>query len=111
MITHRKDVQRSDKAAISKSLAWGAGIALLLISLFLAGVRNPSPNWPSWWIVRPVIVVTVAGATGGFLFFLTGAWRRAGGRKAIVGYTAGVLLYTLALWLGSVLGLDGTLWH
>lgn len=111
MIPSGNNVQRLNKTALGKHLAWGALIALILVSVFLAGVRNPAPEWPRFWMLRPLIVVPVAGALGGFFYFMTGGWRRAGGWRSIVGYMAGILLYMVVLWLGSVLGLAGTLWH
>ena len=52
---------------ITKMLV-GAGIGLTLISIFLIGVKNSNPAWGEFWMIRPVILVSLAGAMGGLFF-------------------------------------------
>lgn len=83
----------------------------VLILLFLSSVDEPNPSWPRWWMVRPLIIVPVAGAGGGLLLHLLTPLRKAGGWKTFLGYFLGVVGFIIILWLGMVLGLDGTLWN
>jgi hypothetical protein len=103
--------QAQQTALLIKRGVVGGGIALLLITVFLLGVKNPDPAWPRFWMVRPLIIVPMAGIGGGIFFhFMTQL-----GRQRMLPRTAAVIIglvgFIVALWLGSVLGLDGTLWN
>lgn len=99
-----------NRALLVRRALIGAGIALALISLFLSGVNNPKPEWPQFWYLRPLIIVPLAGATGGICYHLKDFVNQfLGWNKAVVTVLA-VLVYIVGLWMGTVLGLDGTLW-
>ncbi|WP_229598990.1 hypothetical protein [Runella sp. CRIBMP] len=58
-------------ASLVKPTLIGAGIALTVITIFLVGVREPNPAWGKLWMLRPLIIVPLAGAMGGaFVFFM-----------------------------------------
>lgn len=48
----------------------GAAIALVIISVFLYGVDNAKPEWGKLWILRPLIVVPLAGSMGGLFYHM-----------------------------------------
>lgn len=94
-----------------KRMLLGAAIALAVISFFVFGVDNPDPAWPAFWRIRPLIITPLAGAAGGACYYIIeqhllnqGGWRKG---LAIV---LSILVYIIGLWLGIVLGLDGTMW-
>lgn len=89
----------------------GAAIAFALISLFVFGVDNPKPEWPEYWRLRPLIITTIAGGIGGAFFDFMHLLRREGSWKKVLGLLLGLIGYLVILWLGSILGLDGTLWN
>ena len=93
-----------------KHVLIGAGIALLLILLFLSGVDDPDPKWGKGWMVKPLIVVPMAGAVGGAFFYFMEVMSTRGMNKTVA-ILLGVFIYIIGLWLGSVLGLNGTLWN
>lgn len=94
-----------------KTMLLGAGIALLLISLFLLSVRHPNPAWPRWWMIRPLVIVPIAGALGGLFYYSMDRLRSGGGWKSAFAIVVSVIVYITGLWMGTVLGLDGTLWN
>lgn len=94
-----------------KHLVVGTTLALLLISIFLAGVKHPNPNWPAYWMVRPLVLVPVAGALGGGFFYMVRQWGQHETWKKVVATLIGVLGYLVAVWMGTIVGLDGTLWN
>jgi H+/Cl- antiporter ClcA len=99
-------------ASLIKKMLIGAGIALLLISIFLYGVKHPQPEWGPYWMIRPLIMMTLAGATGGLVFyFLNNHFTYQDGWKKALAIVASILIYIIGLWMGFVLGLDGTLWN
>ena len=88
----------------------GAGIGLILISAFLLSAGEPNPEWPTYWMVRPIIIVPLAGAAGGVFFFMMDKFRIQGGWKKVVANIVTVIVCMFGLWIGTILGLDGTMW-
>ncbi|MBC7829756.1 MAG: potassium transporter KefB [Chitinophagaceae bacterium] len=89
----------------------GAGIGLLLISLFLLSAGDPNPEWGKLWMIRPLIIVPLAGAMGGLCnYFIVHFHNYVGVNKAIA-MIVSVIVFIIGLWLGIVLGLDGTMWN
>jgi hypothetical protein len=98
-------------AIIGKRMLFGGGIALVLITIFLSGVGEPDPSWPKLWYIQPLIIVPIAGAMGAaFSHFLDGV-RYQGGWKTAFAVVFSLFVFIVALWMGTVLGLNGTLWN
>jgi hypothetical protein len=97
-------------AAAGKRMLIGAAIGLVLISIFLSGVDNPNPAWPQLWMLRPLIVVPVAGAMGGLFTYYISRLRLQNGVVKLLVFLLSIAGFIVALWLGVVLGLEGTLW-
>ncbi|MBO9154720.1 hypothetical protein ACFOTA_21075 [Chitinophaga sp. GCM10012297] len=97
------------RPSLLKRVLIGAGIALVLITIFLFPVEG-RPEWGAFWKVRPMIVVPLAGAAGGVCsYFIQNLFGAGGRRKALV-VILSVIVYIVGLWMGTILGLDGTLW-
>lgn len=95
---------------IAKRMITGAVIALIPISALLITVKNADPAWGKLWFLRPLIVVPLAGAMGGLFYHLMEGLRKRGGSNTIIANIIGVLVYLFIIWVGTILGLDGTLW-
>lgn len=95
---------------IAKRMMIGAAVALILISALLITVKNADPAWGRLWFLRPLIVVPLAGAMGGLFYHLMEGLRKRGGWNTIIANIISVLVYVFILWVGTILGLDGTLW-
>lgn len=89
----------------------GGVIALALISLFLSGVNTPNPAWPTWWMLKPLVIVPLAGATGGVCFGILSQLQRQFGWNKALTLVLSAIIYLIGLWMGTVLGLNGTLWN
>jgi integral membrane sensor domain MASE1 len=98
-------------SALVKPALIGAVIALALISLFLVGIKHPNPAWPKWWMLRPLVIVPLAGATGGACYEVLRQIRVQNGWNKALTLVLSALIYVVGLWMGIVLGLDGTLWN
>lgn len=96
--------------ALAKPMLIGAGIGLLLISFFVFGVDNPNPAWPKFWYIRPLIITPIAAAMGG-AFFAFMEYQASRGFNKTLAVLVGLIGFLVALWLGTVLGLDGTMWN
>ena len=94
-----------------KLMLIGAGIALIPITLFLITAGEPNPSWPKLYFIRPLIIVPIAGAGGGFFYYLMDYLRYEGGWKKAVANVLSFIAFIIAVFLGIVLGLDGTYWN
>lgn len=97
-------------ASLAKRMLLGAVIALVVISVFLLGAGDANPAWPKLWMLRPLIIVPIAGAMGGAFYYFMDRMSYQGGWRKIVAIIFSVVGYLFALWVGTILGLDGTWW-
>jgi hypothetical protein len=97
-------------ASMGKRALVGAAIAFVLISVFLLKAGSPNPAWPKFWMIRPLLVVPAAGAAGGIFYYFMDHLRYQGGWKKVVANVLSLVVYIIGLWLGTVLGLAGTMW-
>lgn len=91
-------------------IGWIIGLAVILV--FILPVLNHShPDWPKYWMIRPLIITPLAGAVGGVWYYLMDFLRYQGRWKTVVAYVLSFIGCFIAIWLGIVLGLVGTMWH
>ena len=98
-------------APLYKRMLQGAAIALVLIILFLVNVDEADPAWPKYWMAKPLIIVPMAGAMGGVFYYFLDDLRSQGGWRKTLAILLSILGYVVILWMGTVLGLDGTMWN
>lgn len=110
-MTQSNTTQPIHPASLGKRMLLGAGIALTVITVFLLGVDEPKPEWGKLWMIRPLIIVPLAGAMGGAFYYFMNHLRYLGGWKKALVILLSLIGYLIVLWLGIVLGLDGTLWN
>lgn len=100
---------------LTQQLIWRvlavAAVAVMIIVFFVSGVNDPNPSWGQYWMVRPLVLVPLAGAGGGAVFHASRIIIRGEGLKNGLALLVGVLAYIVVLWMGIVIGLDGTLWN
>jgi hypothetical protein len=107
--------QASNSTSIHKQISLtnrmlvGAGIGLSLILIYLIPVE-PNPAWGKFWMVRPLIIVPLAGAMGGLSNYILVRFHELVGVNKTVAISVSVVVFIVGLWLGIVLGLDTTLW-
>ena len=110
MTQSNTSTSQPSQISLVKRVLVGAGIGLLLISLFLLSAGKPNPEWGKLWMIRPLIIVPLAGAMGGLCnYFIVHFHYQAGINKTIA-MILSVIIFVIGLWLGIVLGLDGTMW-
>ncbi|WP_181305585.1 potassium transporter KefB [Rufibacter sp. XAAS-G3-1] len=102
--------QTSHPVSFIKPMLVGGGIALLLILFFVTGVDNPNPEWGKYWMIRPLIITPLAGATGG-AFYAFMDYQSSRGFNRTLAILLSIVVYFIGLWLGTVLGLAGTMWN
>jgi hypothetical protein len=98
-------------ASLIKRMSAGALVGLIIISLFLMGANDPNPAWGKLWMIRPLIIVPLAGAAGGaFNYFVSQQNFQSAVVKALA-IMFSLIVFIVGLWMGIVLGLDGTYWN
>ena len=98
------------RPSLSKRIMIGAAIGLAVISYFVLTANGGNPEWGRFWMIRPLILVPFAGAMGGLVsFFMVQLADLNGWNKVLVNIFS-VLVFIIGLWMGIVLGLDGTMW-
>ncbi len=108
--TQNSGASASGQGSLAAPMMIGAGIALAAISFFVFGADNVNPEWGKFWMIRPLIVTPLAGATGGAFYHFMNRLSAKGQINGVVAVILSVLVYIIGLWLGIVLGLDGTMW-
>jgi hypothetical protein len=97
--------------SLNRYMLIGGSISFFVIAFFLLQVKHPKPEWGSFWMVRPLLIVPLAGATGGACYYVLMKLRFKRGRKKVWVYILGIFIYLAGVWMGIILGLDGTLWN
>lgn len=98
-------------ASLTRRMVVGAGMGLLLISLFLLSVDEADPAWGKFWMIRPLIVVPFAGTMGGLCNYYIVRFHSLAGVSKVLALILSLLVFVFGLLMGIVLGLDGTLWN
>lgn len=109
--TNDLTTHRIHPASLTKRMLIGATIGLILISMFLLSVGKGNPAWGAFWWIKPLVIVPLAGSGAGLVNYLLDEFRAQGGWIKVLAIGLTVIVYIIAFWLGSVLGLDGTLWN
>lgn len=112
LIMENSTISKFRQPLLVKRVLAGGVIGLAVISLFVVpSLASPDAEWSKYWFIRPFIITPLAGAAGGVVFHLIGPEKRNGTGLKILSYVAAALISLVGLWLGIVLGLDGTLWN
>lgn len=92
------------------SIAAGASTGLILVALFLSGADNAKPEWGTYWVVKPLVMMPLAGMAGEAVFGLL-LQKYTHGAERLLAVLFGSLIFLTGLWLGMVLGFNGTYWN
>lgn len=109
MKTNNAGTQLINTRSAGKYLLFGGGIALGLIVVFLLSAGKPKPEWGSYWMIKPLVLVPLAGAAGGMFYYLM-LRRFTKGAGRVFATVFSIIMYVVILWIGTVLGLNGTHW-
>ena len=103
-------IEQINRKSLIKRMLLGAAIGLFFISIFLYSVKKPDPNWGKFWMIRPLIIVPLAGAFGSLSFYLKDFLGSQSSWKNVLTIIFSSVAFIIVLWIGIILGLDGTLW-
>ncbi|MEJ7646989.1 MAG: potassium transporter KefB [Chryseolinea sp.] len=107
--TNNPTRQRKTISLTGRMLA-GAAIGLMFMSFFLITAGAPNPEWGKLWMIRPIIVIAFAGALGGLCCHFLLNFRALVSMSKPMAIILSIIIFIVGLWMGTVLGLDGTMW-
>lgn len=109
MKTTQNSTAHTRAEALGIPMLIGAGIGLILISFFVFGAGQTSPEWGKFWMIRPLLISPIAGALGGaFYHYMNSLAKR--GMNTTVTAILSMSVFIITIWLGIVFGLAGTMW-
>jgi|SRR5690606_12416001 len=110
MTTKNTSITESlNKRSMFKGILIGGIIGLIIILFFITGAQV-KPHWPELWKIRPLIITPLAAALGGGLAYIITSLLKREGVHTIIAVFISLIGFMIALWMGIVVGLDGTLW-
>ena len=98
-------------AALGKRMLIGAAIGLVIISFFVVLAGKGNPTWSAYWRIKPLLLTPCIGAIIGLCYDVTEPLRQLNGWLGRLFLVLSLLGYVIGLWLGTVLGLAGTMWN
>ena len=110
-MTRQNDLQQLlfSRLMVKRALQ-GAGIGLLLISIFILGALSANANVGTWGFA-PLGGVAVGGVCGGAFYCFMDLFRIQGGWKKHLANIVSVLVYFIACYMCLILALDAVgLW-
>ncbi len=102
---------RNNPAAYALPMIIGGTIAFIMICMLVFSVKEPRPEWGSYWKIQPLVVAPVVGALGGLFYFLVNYLGAKWGLNKYLTIVLGVLGLIISLWMSIVFGLHGTMWN
>lgn len=89
----------------------GAAAGLAVISSFLISSGGGLPEWGRFWMIQPLFFGPFAGAMAGLCNFYIVHYRWVIGMNKAVAIALSILVSIVGMWMGIVLGLNGTMWN
>ncbi|SFA41428.1 hypothetical protein SAMN04488511_102319 [Pedobacter suwonensis] len=85
-------------------------IGLVMVGVFVIGAGKGDPAWGITWRIKPLLLTPLLGAFIGLLYDLTEPLRRIKGWIGTVFFVLSIFAVMVGLWMGLILGLNGTMW-
>ena len=108
---HNQTASPIHPGSLTKRMIQGAFIGLIIISAFLISAGQGKAEWGNWWMVKPLLMQPFAGAVGGAVYYYFDELRSKGGWSRIMADLFSLIIFIIGMWMGSVLGLNGTYWN
>lgn len=110
-MTQAKNSTSQLVVSLSRRMKIGGSIGILLFLFLLSTVKQSNPEWGQFWMLRPMIVLAFAGAMGGLCNYFIMYYHSQYNINRFVAMFISVLVFIVGLWMGIVLGFNGTLWN
>lgn len=105
----KSSLQKNNRTLI-KTLLMSFAIGFFVITMMIFPIQNPKPEWGENWKIKPLIIVPLMSVIGSIPFYFTLIRKFKSSSNKFYSTIAAILLFLICLWLGIILGLNGTLW-
>lgn len=110
-INTRSQQKSVHSGSLIKRMLQAGAVALFLIAAFLLSADHVNPEWSKYWMVKPLILTPMVASLGGVLYYYLDHLRTGSTAMKIVAAILSLLGFVFFLWMGFVLGLNGTFWN
>ena len=104
-------ISSQSKMSFAKRMSIGFAIGLVIISIFVFGAPNPNPEWGPYWRVKPLILTPLISSLGILWLYLPSFVNTKSKIKSGILMIISIMVFIASLWIGLVLGLNGTMWN
>ncbi|MDA3614427.1 LrgB family protein [Polluticaenibacter yanchengensis] len=98
-------------ATIAKTMLTGLVTGLVIISLFVFTVNNPKPEWGNNWRMQPLLLTPLVVAFGSLVFFANRIFQPQNKTVKTLLLIGSIIAFVFSIWIGIIIGLNGTLWN
>lgn len=92
-------------------ISFGFAVALAFIGFIILSVNEPKPEWGEYWFLKPLIITPIMGAIGGASCYIINTFSIKNSFIKLLRIAISIIIMVFFIWIGIVLGLDGTLWN
>jgi hypothetical protein len=111
MTNSHNSTTQPQPVSLAKRMMIGAGIGLTLIAFFLISAGEGNPEWGKYWMTQPLFMMAFAGAMGGLCNYIAMRYHSQFGLNKRVALFLSIVVFIIGLYMGFVLGLNGTYWN
>jgi len=104
-------VTRLNPKSVVNRMLIGAAIGLAIISLLVFPIKDPNPEWGSFWRLKPLILTPIVSGFGFLSYYLKEYINPKSDAGKIIVFLLSTFAFVVSLWIGTILGLNGTLWN
>lgn len=105
------NIKQVRPAAIAKTMVIGLIFGLAIISLFVFTVSSPKEEWGNNWRMQPLILTPMIVAFGSLAFLANRIFKPQTKTAKTLLLIASIIAFIFSIWIGIVIGLNGTLWN
>ncbi|PVH27025.1 hypothetical protein [Sphingobacterium corticibacter] len=106
----RRRVFRISSNDFKIKMMFGAALGIFVVSPFIYGNTPHNDEWGFFWFIKPLVLIPLSGAVGGALYYLSTRYLQHILPKWLL-MGMGTLLLAVSIWIGAILGLNGTYWN
>lgn len=96
---------------LKKRAIIGWAIGFVFTALFIFSADKADASWSKLWFIKPFLLTPIATAMGGAFYYYVEQLFFFNGWKKPLAIIIGLVGFVVSLWLGMVLGFNGTYWN
>src|SRR3954468_23016381 len=98
-MTPSGNATQSGELSLSKRMIIGTCVGLFVILFFLLSVNDNHPDWGQYWMIRPLLVMSFAGAMAGLCNYILMRFHARFGFNKAIAVVASMIISVVGLWM------------